>query len=193
MTILYEDIERVNGEIKRIIIHKNEYATVASRVQAFRKLYPNGRLGVSIKYEEPVKTYDKDGTLIREQRVVLCEASVYDDSGNFLANNYAEEVEGSSQINNGSFIENACTSAVGRALALCGIGSTDDVASAEEVINAQGFETISKEKAQVLRDMIKDKKADEKYICNFHGVKNLEQMTVKQYTDVVKWLDRGKK
>ena len=82
---------------------------------------------------------------------------------------------------------------VGRALALCGIGSTDDVASAEEVINAQGYEGISKEKAQVLRDMIKEKGADEKYICTFHNVKNLEQMTVKQYAEVVKWLERGRK
>lgn len=40
--MIYEDIERVNEEIVPVDIKGHGYATVAARVQAFRKLYPEG-------------------------------------------------------------------------------------------------------------------------------------------------------
>jgi ribose 1,5-bisphosphokinase PhnN len=48
----------------------------------------------------------------------------------------AHEVKGSSHINNGSHIENAETSSVGRALGFLGIGIDTSIASADEVQNA---------------------------------------------------------
>lgn len=190
----YEDIAAVNDKIKRVPIHGNEYATVAARVHAFRKICPDCQISVAVDNLDPIITYDENGVEIRRQRVVRAEAFVYEhrDDENYLANNVAEEIEGSSTINKSSFVENAITSAVGRALALCGIGSTDDIASAEEVINAQGYDTISKEKAKILKELIATKKGDEKYICKYHGVKSLEEMTTKQYAEVVKYLDRSK-
>jgi hypothetical protein len=49
---------------------------------------------------------------------------------------HAFEVVGDGMINKTSALENCETSAVGRALAMAGIGLIDDVASAEEVIGA---------------------------------------------------------
>ena len=52
--------------------------------------------------------------------------------GNFIATGLAEEKRSASRINQTSALENCETSAVGRALAFCGI-TNDAIASAEEV------------------------------------------------------------
>jgi hypothetical protein len=49
------------------------------------------------------------------------------------ATGWAEEVRGSSNINKTSALENCETSAVGRALGFAGFGSTEQIASADEV------------------------------------------------------------
>lgn len=51
-------------------------------------------------------------------------------------NGHAEEIVGSSMINKTSALENAETSAVGRALAFAGFSADASIASAEEVFNA---------------------------------------------------------
>ena len=68
--------------------------------------------------------------------VVLMEAIIKDEQGRVLATGHAYEQEGSTFINKTSFIENCETSAVGRALAMLGIGIDSSVASAEEMENA---------------------------------------------------------
>lgn len=189
--ITYADIERVNSEIKPVPIKGNDYATVAARVQAFRKLFPLGRISITTVDKDDIVSFDSEGNTIR-RRGVFCKAYIYPrydcDTEQYLSTGSAEEIEGTSNINKVSFKENCETSAVGRALGFLGIGSTDDIASAEEVVNAQGYDQISKEKAEVLRTLIEDKGKDEGYICKFHKVKKLEDMTTRQYAEVVKWL-----
>lgn len=189
----YEELKQVNEELKRVPIKGKQYALVSSRVQAFRKLYPEGRIETMKEELDPIITYDDDGKEIRRQRVVGFWAFIYGDGDEYLSDGYAEEIEGSSTINKAAFTENCQTSAVGRALAFLGIGSDDDIASAEAVVEAEGLETISKEKAQDLRDYIEAKGGNEAYICKFHRVNSLEDMTVKQFAEVVKWLERGGK
>lgn len=189
----YKDIEKVNSEIKFTQIKGKDYALVASRQQAYRKLYPEGRIYIKGDYQEPKKTYNEEGKIIREQRVYLAEAFIYNGNGDLLANNKAEEIEGSSDVNRGSFVENAITSAVGRALALCGIGSNEDIASAEEMIGAQGFDLITPLQAKALEESVKEAGADAKYILKYHGVKSFEEMTARQYGEVVKYLNRKAK
>lgn len=190
--ITYEDIERVNKDIKTVEIQGHNYALVSSRNQAFRKLWPMGTLALSYEHLDPVLTFNDAGEIIRRQGHVKAECRVYADctdlEHSFLGNDFAEEIEGTSNINKSSYVENCLTSAKGRALANLGIGSEEDIASAEEVINAQGYDRISKERAKDLSDLIKAKGKDEKYICNYHNVKKLEDMTVKQFAEVVKWL-----
>lgn len=190
MGTTYEDIERVNEEIVPVDIKGHGYATVAARVQAFRKLYPEGCIETVIEDLEPKVVQREDSTITL--RVVRARAYIYPsyqcEDNQYLATGVAEEIEGSSNINKVSFIENCETSAVGRALGFLGIGSTSDIATAEEVVNAQGYNTITKEQAKVLRAYIKEKGKDEKYILDFHNVKKVEDMTVKQYAEVIKWL-----
>ena len=69
-----------------------------------------------------------------ENRVVM-KAIIQDGSSITVATGYAEEVRGSTNINKTSALENAETSAIGRALACLGLAGTE-YASADEVANA---------------------------------------------------------
>ena len=48
---------------------------------------------------------------------------------------------------------------------------------------------IPKKKAEVLRQLINDKNKDESYVCAFHHVTRLEELTDRQYAEIVKWLE----
>ena len=66
----------------------------------------------------------------------LCKCTITNQSGEVIAQGHAHEVQGSSNINKTSYIENCETSAVGRALAMLGIGIDTSIASANEVTEA---------------------------------------------------------
>lgn len=124
MKITAEAIEAVNAQIKPTPIKGKKYATVADRIIAFRKICPVGSIETAI--------VDLSGN------AVVIKATVKDEDGKVLGTGFAREKEGSSYINKTSYIENAETSAVGRALGMCGIGTNlDSFASAEEIANAQ--------------------------------------------------------
>lgn len=120
--IKFEDIVNANKTIQTTDIKGKEYAEVNQRVKAFRMLYPNGAITTDI-------VSLNDG-------IVVIKATVQDEEGKTLATGYAYEKENSTFINKTSFIENCETSAVGRALGMCGIGIDVSIASYEEVANA---------------------------------------------------------
>lgn len=120
--ITKEQLDTANEMIKKIDFKGKGYALVASRVSAFRAICPRGRITTDI--------------LSLENGVVTMKATVYDDDDRELANGYAQEKEGASYINKTSFIENCETSAIGRALGNLGIGSDENISSAEELANA---------------------------------------------------------
>ena len=66
----------------------------------------------------------------------LCKCTITNADGEVIAQGHAHEVRGSSNINKTSYIENCETSAVGRALAMLGIGIDTSIASANEVEDA---------------------------------------------------------
>ena len=66
----------------------------------------------------------------------LCKCTITNGDGEVIAQGHAHEVQGSSNINKTSYIENCETSAVGRALAMLGIGIDTSIASANEVNDA---------------------------------------------------------
>lgn len=104
-------------------IHGKEYKTVAARVQQFREQHMQN---FSIVTEIVERTADD----------VVMKASIISFEGNVvIATGYAEEKRSSSQINRTSALENAETSAIGRALAAFGMAGTE-YASADEVAQA---------------------------------------------------------
>ena len=118
----YEEIQNASKHIKTTDIRGKQYAEVNQRIKAFRMLCPNGCITTEI--------------LSHENGVVIMRASIHDEEGRLIGTGTAYEKEGSSNINKTSYIENCETSAVGRALAMCGLGIDLSVASFEEVSNA---------------------------------------------------------
>jgi hypothetical protein len=102
-------------------IRGKEYQTVALRVQKFRESHPDWELSTEIIKADDV--------------VVIMQARIYNADGKCISTGHAEEFRTSSQINSTSALENAETSAIGRALAAAGWGGTE-FASANEVQNA---------------------------------------------------------
>lgn len=114
-------------KIQTIDIKGKKYATVDSRVEFFREKFP----AWSLETEYPVLDLDKG--------VCVCRAVVKDENGKVVADGYAHEWQSKpgSMVNKTSYIENAQTSAVGRALGFIGIGINGmGIATAEEVKNA---------------------------------------------------------
>ena len=120
--ITFEDIKKANESIKTTKIKNKDYAEVNQRIKAFRMCYPNGSITTEI--------------LQLAEGVVTIRATVSNEEGAILGTGIAQEKESSSFINETSYIENCETSAVGRALGMCGFGIDTSVASAEEVQNA---------------------------------------------------------
>jgi hypothetical protein len=102
-------------------IHGREYQTVAYRVQQFREQHPDLSLVTEI--------------VARDEECVVMLAKIGNAEGRLLATGHSEEYRKSSQINKTSALENAETSAIGRALAALGFGGTE-FATANEVQNA---------------------------------------------------------
>lgn len=125
MSITYDQIKAVSDGIVTTNIKGKEYAAVNGRINAFRRLYPQGFITTDI--------------VSMEAGVVVMKATCgYYDNGQavVLGTGMAYEREGSSNINKTSYIENCETSAIGRALGMAGLGINTDVASSEEVQNA---------------------------------------------------------
>lgn len=118
----YTDITKANEGIVTTDVKGKAYAEVNQRIKAFRSICPNGSI-------EPEILNLNDG-------VCIMRAVVKDEAGKVLGIGHAYEKEGSTFINKTSYIENCETSAVGRALGMCGIGVDTSVASYEEVANA---------------------------------------------------------
>lgn len=128
--IKFEDIKNANESIRTTDIKGKEYAEVNQRIKAFRMVYPNGSITTEI--------------VSLENGVVTMKASVVNEEGVLIGSGFAQEKESSSFINKTSFIENCETSAVGRALGMCGFGIDTSVASYEEVQNAINNQEVQK-------------------------------------------------
>ena len=91
-----------------------DYEPVASRLARFWEKHPEGRVITKL-------------VTIEGDRVVV-QADIYVDREDDrpIATDFAEEIRGSNNVNKTSLVENACTSAIGRALADCDFASSTD-------------------------------------------------------------------
>jgi|TARA_R110000803_G_scaffold195240_1_gene258433 hypothetical protein len=103
-------------------IHGKDYKTVALRVAEFRSAYPSYGINTEI--------------LKHSDGQIIIKATVCNDKEMIIGTGIAHEVEGSTNINKTSYVENCETSAIGRALACIGLSGTDSYASANEVTAA---------------------------------------------------------
>jgi hypothetical protein len=100
-----------------------DYITVAERIEKFYSKYPEGRICTQIMEHDA------------ERGFILMRAEVYRnaDDAQPAATGHAFEVRSEGYVNKTSYIENAETSSVGRALALCGFEVRRGIASREDM------------------------------------------------------------
>jgi hypothetical protein len=100
-----------------------DYVPVAERLEKFYERFPDGRITTSIVEHN------------LESGFVLMRAEVYrsPDDAQPAATGHAFEVRGESYVNKTSYVENAETSSVGRALAMLGFEVKRGIASREEL------------------------------------------------------------
>ena len=113
-----------NYKFKTTNIRGKQYVEVNERIKFFRQ---------EDRY--------KDWTIMSEFPVLdseqcVCKTTIADATGRVIATGHAHEVQGASNINKTSYVENCETSAIGRALAMLGIGIDTSIASANEVEDA---------------------------------------------------------
>ena len=127
-------------------IHGKEYKTVALRVNEFHIDYTNHKCSIETE-------------IIERTAVQVCMvARIVDEAGRVRATGHAEEFRKSGMINKTSALENAETSAIGRALAAFGYGGSE-FASANEVRGAitQQNEKIAPEKILAINAFIESR------------------------------------
>lgn len=168
----FEELKKVNQDIKTVDVKGKQYAEVNQRILGFRTVFPEGFIRTEI--------------LSHENGVVVIKASVGVDD-KVLATGIAYEKEGSSFINKTSYIENCETSAVGRALGMLGIGIDTSIASAEEVQNAiKQQEKATKAQIDTLKKLANDDQV--KVILDHYHIKKLEELTKDQASGTIKQL-----
>ena len=118
------------NDMKTINIKGKEYVTVNERIKAFRNTYKDYSLVTDI-------------IEISDNHCVM-KASILDPQGKVVATGYARETVSKSPINKFAFVENAETSAWGRALGNFGIGVDTAICSAEELLQKISQEETAK-------------------------------------------------
>lgn len=116
-------LQAVNKRLNTTNIRGKDYAEVNQRILGFWELWPDGRI-------------QTEWLELTESRAVCYVRVFTGDDDRPSSTGTAYEVKTSGGVNSTSYIENAETSAVGRALGMLGIGATNAIASAEEVQNA---------------------------------------------------------
>lgn len=177
MSLTYDVLLEANKSIKTTPIKGKEYAEVPQRVNAFRLAVPAGSIESEI--------------VSLENGVVIMKATVRDEDGKILGIGHAYEKEDSTFINKTSYIENCETSAVGRALGMCGFGIDTSMASYEEVTNAINNQNKESEnpvldeaklRAKILAYVNRHKMSveNQQKICALYKVTSLNALNLEQ-------------
>ena len=113
-----------NYKFKTTNIRGKQYVEVNERIKFFRQEEQYKNWGVLTEFP------------IIDDTQCLCLCTITTPEGQIVAQGHAHEEKASSNINKTSYVENCETSAVGRALAMLGIGIDTSIASANEVEDA---------------------------------------------------------
>lgn len=185
----WEDLKNANETIKTTDIKGKDYAEVNQRIKAFRMVCPQGAIITEM--------------LSNENGVCVFKATILNDEQVVLGTGTAYENEKSSFINKTSYIENCETSAVGRALGMCGFGIDTSVASFEEVTNAINNQGEKKEgekkKSDITKEMVVElllladqTGTDRMKMLKAYKTDNAYDLSKKQYEELTQNLEKRK-
>ena len=183
----YEDIRKANEAVGISTIKKEskngkvttfDYVTVAQRIKAFRMVHPEGLIKTEMVSNE-------NGACVFRAEIYI---PLNEHESRLLATGTAMERQDSGFINALSYIENCETSSIGRALGIAGFGIDNDVASAEEIANAQ-IQQVQNEKpdeahVKALEQRCQKDGVDIEKLCKLYKVKSLSDLTMKKYANI---------
>lgn len=154
---LWESIVKANKEITTIKLKGKDYCEVKERVIAFRKVYPRGRIVTDVQFTD---------------NYIMAKANIYanfpmSEFEDLIATGYSREL-----ANKPFALENAETSAIGRALGFCGFGISTSIASADEMQTYEDSKVFDEDTALL-------QKRKEQAIDKFY------ELSVKQQADIL--------
>jgi len=154
---------KVNN-IPTVDIKGKQYTTVKDRVMYFQdKFKDHALLSIPIKIDE---------------NIAIFEAQVVDPNGKIISNGFAYESSANGFINKVNHIENADTSAKGRALGFLGIGIVAGIATADDVKRTEEIPNEIADKIEVLQKNLNENEIY--HLLAFHKVKKLSELTAEQ-------------
>jgi hypothetical protein len=110
---------------KAVKIQGKSYVLVSDRVVYFNETYPNGRI-------ETILLSELDAPVVYMKAIVTPDV----EKPNRCFTGFSQAVVGGGMVNKTAALENCETSAVGRALAMMGIGVIESIASVDEINKA---------------------------------------------------------
>lgn len=160
----------------------DNYVSVAERVQKFRIDHPDRGLLTEL--------------IVDDGKRVVMKATIFHEAGYPMATGHAEEVRDSGPVNRTSAVENAETSAWGRALANLGLHVNRSLASRDEMRQAQERAERQKEptRSQILKKRIDDLTAEGRaalgaWCDSRESTRVTAQMTEAQLSATEEWCD----
>lgn len=158
-------------------IKGKQYTEVKDRVMFFRtdKQFQGWRL-----ITEPTQL---------DEKVAIFKAYVHDNNNNLVSTGYAMEKAGNGFINKDSHVENAETSAVGRALGFLGIGIVGGIASVDEI---KEVPKLTQDQLNDIEDLIKKKGADRASLFGYFKISSYDEMTPEIYANALAMLSKKK-
>ena len=124
---------------KAVKIKGKDYVLVSDRIITFNELYENGSIVTELVSAPGSQTY-----------IIKATATPDVDKPERKYTGYSQATIGLGQVNKIAALENAETSAVGRALGMMGIGVLDSIASADEMMKARVSNVPQEKKKPVL-------------------------------------------
>lgn len=108
---IFKQLQEANKKMPTIKLQNKPYVQVKDRIVAFRSIYPKGRITTNY---------------VESENYVIFEAIVSDENGLILATGHARTLR-----NKDKCYEKCESCALGRALAYCGIGTSESIESYE--------------------------------------------------------------
>lgn len=196
------------NKLKTVNIKGKDYVMVNERIKELKRLYPDYSIVTEIEH--------------LEDKMCVVKAMILDADGNPKATGHAYEREGSTPINRTSFIENAETSAVGRAIGFMNIGIDTSICSAEELaiaisqqetpeqiaerkLNGEAVElptgedfakamkSASSQQITMIKGIAERIGQPTENICKKYKVKELGDLSPEQATEIIEKLKEAKK
>ena len=119
-----------NYKFKTTNIRGKQYVEVNERIKFFRQEDEYKNWTISTEFTS------------LDSEMCVCRAIIADPAQRIIASGHAHEDRTGSAINKTSYVENCETSAIGRALAMMGIGIDASIASANEVTEAIAKQSV---------------------------------------------------